>query len=404
MSNALAHVPSSEVLEFNHGVRAYAPTSPRAYWRIRWQESGQRRETTAPSREVAIAKAAALVTRLDRAVPTDRRRATGADIVAHYLDPSREPPKTPAWSLRHREEQTRYCERFVLPVLGHLRCDRITSSDLRRVLELAATASVAEHLRRCLTALVAAAHEGGYLLPAQDVLHGVVLSRRDKPDRADRAIAADEVPNASLVHELAAMAGRQSEWWRELEILLVAYSGLRFGEHAALMRQWVDVPTGRVTVAQQVIESQKGTQVVTLPKGRRHRVTVFPHVTPEGVELSTMVERRLSELDASDALVFPAPRGGWERRSNYRRNTWDPAAISAGWPRRADGRWQWTFHSLRHVFATWALGLSDVTIEDVSRFMGHSSPRVTQEVYLHFTTAAFDRFHRGVAIAAARGA
>jgi hypothetical protein len=66
-------------------------------------------------------------------------------------------------------------------------------------------------------------------------------------------------------------------------------------------------------------------------------VTMFPALTPAGVDLTALVERRLAELP-DDALVFPAPRGGWARRSNYGRNTWDPAATSIAWPRSDDGR------------------------------------------------------------------
>jgi integrase len=79
-----------------------------------------------------------------------------------------------------------------------------------------------------------------------------------------------------------------------------------------------------------------------------------------------------------EALVFPSPRGHWPRRSNYRRNTFAPWAAPAGWPRSADGRRAWTFHSLRHVFATWALAQPGARIEDVSRLLGHSTVRVTQ--------------------------
>jgi integrase len=79
-------------------------------------------------------------------------------------------------------------------------------------------------------------------------------------------------------------------------------------------------------------------------------------------------------------LVFPSPTGKWPRRSNYRRNTFNLAAEAAGWPRRPDGRRAWTFHSLRHVFATWALSRPGARIEDVSRLLGHSTVRVTQDL------------------------
>jgi integrase len=105
-----------------------------------------------------------------------------------------------------------------------------------------------------------------------------------------------------------------------------------------------------------------------------------------------MMERRLGEV-GPDGLVFPSPHGQWARRSNYGRNIWDPAADSVGWPRRADGQGAWTFHSLRHVFATWALTQPGLRIEDVSRLLGHSSIRVTQDIYIHVHGDLYQRFY-----------
>lgn len=407
----LALVPSEpgqerEVLEFGRGVCAYAPEVGGRYWRIRWHEGGRRRDTTACSRDSAVGKASELVHRLGRGTPTDLRGATVADLVVHYLDPDRTPPRTAAWSIRHREEQTRYCEQYVVPMLGPMRCAQVTSADLNRVLASATTPSVADHLLGCLTALVNAGLDSGHLLPQQDVLRGVKVRRTgeavDKDAAAvDRAVGPDEIPTAGLVHELAfAAAALRGVWWRGLEVLLTAYSGLRFGEHAALTGGRIDTAQGRIVVARQVIEPQHGGLVVTLPKGRRRRVTVFPAVTPLGVDLAGMVERRVGEV-GRDGLLFPAPRGGWLRRSNYGRNVWTPAAEHVGWPRRQDDRWLWTFHSLRHVFATWALSLPGVSVEDVARFMGHAGARVTQDIYIHVTAAAYDRFRQASALTVA---
>lgn len=78
-------------------------------------------------------------------------------------------------------------------------------------------------------------------------------------------------------------------------------------------------------------------------------------------------------------------------RPNYARNVWDPAAHAVGWPR--GGRsWAWTFHSLRHVFATWAIHGPHIPLEDLSRLMGHSSTRVTQDIYIHMRSDIYDRF------------
>src|SRR5205807_4335288 len=132
-------------------------------------------------------------------------------------------------------------------------------------------------------------------------------------------------PGTEAVHVLAKECGTRSRvWWRELEVLLVAYSGLRWGEHAALTAGQLDVERRRITVDRQIVET-RSTLRETLPKGRRRRVTMYPARTPAGVALGEPVQRRLDQLDDPAALVFPAPRGGWHRRSNYGRNLWDPA-------------------------------------------------------------------------------
>ena len=119
---------------------------------------------------------------------------------------------------------------------------------------------------------------------------------------------------------------------------------------------------------------------------------MFPARTPDGVDLAALVARRLTEVPA-DGVLFPSPHGHWARRSNYRRNIFDPAAVAAGWPKQPDGRWAWTFHSLRHVFATWALAQPGARIEDVSRLLGHSTIRVTQDLYIAPDADLYDRFY-----------
>jgi integrase len=167
----------------------------------------------------------------------------------------------------------------------------------------------------------------------------VDLDDEDAWERSGRAVEEADIPTAAGVHALAsAAAARRGVWWRELEVLLVAYSGMRWGEHAALTADRVDLDRRRITVDRQVIETCHGLKLAP-PKNRRRRTTMFPAKTPSGVDLAGMVERLLGELPG-DGLLFPSPKGQWARRSNYRRNVFDPAAGVAGWPRRSDGRWQ----------------------------------------------------------------
>ena len=299
--------------------------------------------------------------------------------------------------MRHREEQEAYCRRFVAPVIADVELRQLSRLHFARVLGAAPTASVASHLRRCLTAMVAAGLEEGLLVATQDVLRGVHW--RDPGTEGDGLDAEEEgrfvdeadIPTASAVHALAAAAGERV-WWRELQVLAVAYSGLRWGEMAALTADRVDMARRRILVDRQVVEGRHGLALAP-PKNRRRRTTMYPARTPGGAELGALLARRLSEI-RPDGLVFPSPRGAWARRSNYRRNTFDPAADAAGWPRRPDGRRAWTFHSLRHVFATWALSQPGARIEDVSRLLGHSTVRVTQDLYISADGDLFERFYR----------
>jgi integrase len=70
----------------------------------------------------------------------------------------------------------------------------------------------------------------------------------------------------------------------------------------------------------------------------------------------------------SDGLVFPAPEGGYLRRSNFRRRWWLAATKAAG----VEGL---RFHDLRHSAATLALVAGANTRELMDR-MGHTSPAV----------------------------
>lgn len=200
----------------------------------------------------------------------------------------------------------------MLPVIGELLCRELTRDDFQLILDKAPTKSVAKHIKSRLTGLVNAGLDEGHLLTRQDLLRGVGWhgDEDDRDDPVDHAVTDAEIPTVEAVHALARhTAERTGMWWRELQLLLVAYSGLRWGEHAALAGQQIDVERRRISVNRQIIDSRSGL-VPSLPKGRRWRVTMFPEVTPAGFQLLDMIERRQAEVDDSDPF-FPAPRGGW---------------------------------------------------------------------------------------------
>ncbi len=207
----LAARAEREVIPFEGGVVAYGPTEPGGYWRLRWLELGRRRDTTARSRDEALAKAAELCESLNIGTPTSHLRAKGVVLVDHYLDPRRRPTRGTGWSQRHREEQAAYCRRFVLPVIAEVSVRDLRPFHFQRIIDDAFTRSVAAHLRTCISAMVAAGLEEGMLLARQDVLRGVrwCAPRGSDDEALDRDVGLDEaaIPTAVAVHALASGGG-----------------------------------------------------------------------------------------------------------------------------------------------------------------------------------------------------
>jgi integrase len=126
----------------------------------------------------------------------------------------------------------------------------------------------------------------------------------------------------------------------------------------------VDLLHGRVTVAEQVAEVN-GYLIPGPPKTAAGRRTI----TLPAVAAVALAEH-LAEFaePGPEGLVFPAPKGGYLRRSNFRRRWWVRATRTAG----VEGL---RFHDLRHSAATLALAAGANTRELMER-MGHTSPQV----------------------------
>ena len=88
--------------------------------------------------------------------------------------------------------------------------------------------------------------------------------------------------------------------------------------------------------------------------------------------------------------MFPSPRGGHWRSSNFDRRVLAPAYQAAAW-RDPHGEGAWTWHSLRHVFCTTALSCWHLEPADVSCMAGHATIRVTLDMYVGATAGVLDR-------------
>ncbi len=75
-------------------------------------------------------------------------------------------------------------------------------------------------------------------------------------------------------------------------------------------------------------------------------------------------------------LVFPDTTGGFQGQSNFDKRTWRPIRERAGLPAG------FTFHHLRHAFASLSLG-AGVDLRVLQGLMGHESYTLTAGTYAH---------------------
>ena len=162
------------------------------------------------------------------------------------------------------------------------------------------------------------------------------------------------------VERLAEEAGDYADVVR-----LLAYTGLRFGEMAALRVRRIDFLRRRLVVAESATEVG-GVVEFGSPKTHQHRTVPIPAVLLESLS------RRCAGKRADD-LVLTSPDGSVLRSGNFRRRFFDPAATAAGLE-------DLTPHDLRHTAASLLIA-SGANVKAVQRMLGHASAAMTLDVY-----------------------
>jgi integrase len=185
---------------------------------------------------------------------------------------------------------------------------------------------------------------------------GVKLPKRQHADRGYLSHA--------QVSALAKTVERQGEVVRFL-----AYTGVRWGEMAALRVCDFDMLRRRVNVSRSVTES--GGLVWSTPKTWERRSVPFPAVLAD--ELAPLMVGK-----GRDDLVFTDMRGGVLRNSNWRARVFDPAVAAC---QQADDTFPTISpHDLRHTAASLAVS-AGANVKAVQRMLGHAKASMTLDVY-----------------------
>jgi integrase len=185
---------------------------------------------------------------------------------------------------------------------------------------------------------------------------GVRLPKRTHSDRG--------YLSHSQVAALASAVERQGEVVRFL-----AYTGLRWGEMAALRVQDFDMLRRRVNVSRSVTES--GGLAWSAPETWEWRSVPFPSVVCD--ELAALMVDK-----GRDDLVFTDERGGVLRNSNWRARVFRPAVAKC---QAADDTFpSITPHDLRHTAASLAVS-ARANVKAGQRMLGHAKASMTLDTY-----------------------
>ncbi|HVM18888.1 MAG TPA: tyrosine-type recombinase/integrase [Egibacteraceae bacterium] len=246
----------------------------------------------------------------------------------------------------------------ILPRFADRHLSAITRFDVERMVnEIVAAGrspATAEKALRTMSAVLAAAVDARLI--------------RDNPCRGVRP------PRAASRHEPRFLTPAEVEVLAacvrppyDLLVRFTAYTGLRWGEVAALRAGDVDLLRRRATVARSL--ERGGTVKDTKTHSRR-----VVHLEPE---LADDVAGHLQSHGLGrDDLLWSAPEGGPLSYTNFRRRVWRPAVVASGLDPAL------RYHHLRHTCASWLIARGG-TAKAVMAWMGHSTIKVTFDRYGH---------------------
>lgn len=268
-------------------------------------------------------------------------------------------PKT-----RHQQESI--LKLHILPTWETTQIDRITFERLSRWVSKMTSGGVGwSSIRqsvRVMSAVLEHAVRTGRI--RSNPARGLALPR---PRRRDHVF---------LTHEqLAGLAGAAGPG--RLLVLVLGYTGLRWGEATALRVCDIDLNRRRIDV-RRAFSDVGGTIVLGTPKSHLSRTVPLPRFL--AADLAEVTQAR-----KADDLVFITSTGAVLRLSNWRRAVFLPAREQSGISAR------FRIHDLRHTAAALMIqaGYPPKMLQEI---LGHASITTTLDLYGHLYPGDMDKY------------
>jgi integrase len=289
-----------------------------------------------------------------------RGRVTFGEYALGWLDSRASiKPKT-------RQVQTTLLNRHVMPTWRTVRLDRITFEGLTRwVADLTGGGLGASGVRQSVyivSAILEHAVRGGRI--RSNPARGLALPRPGKRDYV------------FLTHgQLAELAGASGRW--RLMVLVLGYTGLRWGEATALRACDIDLNRRRIDV-RRAFSDVGGKLILGTPKSHHARTVPLPRF------LATELAGHIANLKPDD-LVFTTASGCVVRSANWRQGVFLPLRERVGSSDR------FRVHDLRHTAAALMIqaGYPPKMLQEI---LDHASITTTLDLYGHLYPGDMDRY------------
>jgi integrase len=287
-------------------------------------------------------------------------------LVGSYIDPALARLTVGDWSARWLEGQAHLKpsthERYAGILRAHV-IPRWGTTKLADVTHSAVQAWVSELARSSSPATVRKVHRVLSLVLASAVKDGRLVRNSAAGINLPRVVIGER---RYLTHEqveaLAAACGPY-----RLVVLFLAYTGVRWGEMAALRVGRLDLLRRRAEIVESVT-LVRGVQSWGTPKGHERRSVPIPRFLVDDLAAHAAGKGR-------DDLVFTGEKGGALRAQVFQRAAFDTAVAALG---VADMH----PHELRHTAASLAIA-SGADVKVVQQMLGHKSATMTLDLYGH---------------------
>jgi integrase len=254
------------------------------------------------------------------------------------------------------------------PHLGHMRLSAIERVHVARALNAqAGSDKTVLNAWAVLTHMLKMAAQDGLIQRSPTI--GVRPGRRTEHEKAEHRYL--------TVDEYQAVLDATPEFWKPVIVMLAA-SGMRWGELVALNVSDLDLTTGavRITKAEKRDDSVPGGLVIGPPKSKKARRTVI--LPAEALPwLEPLTRDDAGKPRRRDERLFTAPRGGNVRHRTFYRLVWLNAITKSG---IAEPRPR--LHDLRHSHVAWLIA-AGVPLPVIQARLGHEKITTTIDTYGH---------------------